>query len=252
MPIQPINIITEEATPKEVINEIAKLQKILRYLLTGGLDTENVNELSADVINTGVLNANLVTIRSDLTGSYIEMDEEGLYAFEETTGFSLLLNGKGFTSYDDLGVARISLDITAQSWGAANPAQLKFLSGGATSGIVGTNTQGDFYMGVASERTLLFGNPIQLESNGQRIDLLGNLNETSIRGFTKFYDNVTFSVGNVSFTGSISGLSTSVISDHNHGVTPGRYIQTYDSAGNVLGLQVWNASGGHSHSIGVG
>lgn len=55
--------------------------------------------------------------------------------------------------------------------------------------------------------------------------------------------------GSVTFSGTVSGLSTNTIVDHNHGVTPGRYLMTYDNAGVELGLQFWNASGGHSHTV---
>lgn len=252
MPTPQIPSIPGDANVQQLRDGIIGINRYLNYLLSS-LDTLNINRLDAKVIKTGTLDANLVTIRSDLTGSYVQMDGDGIYTYDTITGYSLLLNGKGFTSYDELSNARISLDITAQTWGAADPTQLKFLtSGGIISGSVGTNSQGSFYLGAAAEKTLLFGDPIQLESGLQRIDMFGSLNETSIRGFTKFYNDVTFSVGNVSFTGSISGLSTSVVSDHNHGLTPGRYVLTYDDAtGTNPTYQVWNASGGHSHSIGV-
>lgn len=57
------------ATSQELADAFARLQKEVDYLLNGGLDTLNVKELSADVINAGVLNAALVTIRAALTGA---------------------------------------------------------------------------------------------------------------------------------------------------------------------------------------
>lgn len=44
-----------------------------------------------------------------------------------------------------------------------------------------------------------------------------------------------------------SGASTSSY-NHSHGITSGRYVQTYDSAGNVLGLQQFT-SDSHSHTV---
>lgn len=102
MPIQPINIITEEASKEDLINELAKLQKTLRYLLTGGLDTDNVNELNANVLNAGVVNSNLVTIRSELTGSsFIQIDGNGIRASDGTINtFEIDVNGNAYFSGD--------------------------------------------------------------------------------------------------------------------------------------------------------
>lgn len=59
MPTQPINIITEEATLEQLINELAKLQKMLRYLLNGQIDFENIRarSIKADNIEVGTLTA---------------------------------------------------------------------------------------------------------------------------------------------------------------------------------------------------
>lgn len=59
-----------------------------------------------------------------------------------------------------------------------------------------------------------------------------------------------YMVGNTSFSGTtVTGLITNTISDHNHGITSGRYLMTYDSGGLELGLQLFSASGGHSHTV---
>lgn len=59
MPTQPINIITEDATLEQLINELAKLQKMLRYLLNGQIDFENIRarSIKADNIEVGTLTA---------------------------------------------------------------------------------------------------------------------------------------------------------------------------------------------------
>jgi hypothetical protein len=105
MPIQPINIITEEASKEDLINEIAKLQKILRYLLNGGLDTENVNELNANVIiaNTitaekmnvnelSAISANMGEVTAGIiTGLLIRTADQGVYPRIELSSTSDIL-----------------------------------------------------------------------------------------------------------------------------------------------------------------
>lgn len=59
MPIQPINIVNENLSPEDLINELAKLQKMLRYLLNGQIDFENVRarSIKAENIEVGTLTA---------------------------------------------------------------------------------------------------------------------------------------------------------------------------------------------------
>lgn len=71
--------VSSNMTLPELLNEFAKVQKLLDYLLNGGLDTLNVLELSADVINTGILNAGLVKVHANLSGSaFITIDGNGI------------------------------------------------------------------------------------------------------------------------------------------------------------------------------
>jgi hypothetical protein len=58
-----------DISTKDLADLVARLIKEVTYLLNGGLDTLNVNELSADVINAGTLNAALVTVKAALTGA---------------------------------------------------------------------------------------------------------------------------------------------------------------------------------------
>jgi phage minor structural protein, N-terminal region len=44
------------------------------------------------------------------------------------------------------------------------------------------------------------------------------------------------------------GADTTPAGGHNHGISPGRYIMTYDAAGNELGLQLWVAAAAHVHN----
>lgn len=98
MPVQPFHIVDKlhgknlQDQVDYLTNELAKTQKILRYLLNGGLDTDNVNELNAKVVNAGILNTNLVTIKAEDGSAYYLIDKNGIVAnngMENTFDFDL-------------------------------------------------------------------------------------------------------------------------------------------------------------------
>lgn len=98
MPVQPFHIVDKlhgknlQDQVDYLTNELAKTQKILRYLLNGGLDTDNVNELNAKVVNAGILNTNLVTIKAEDGSAYYLIDKNGIVAnngSENTFDFDL-------------------------------------------------------------------------------------------------------------------------------------------------------------------
>jgi phosphohistidine swiveling domain-containing protein len=65
--------------------------------------------------------------------------------------------------------------------------------------------------------------------------------------------NSIVTVGGVSLQSELGSKATAgaaTISNgaHNHGITPGRYIQTYDSVGNPLGYQQWVTASAHAHN----
>lgn len=85
MPTIPFHIVenrydkTLEERVEYLTNELAKTQKALRYLLSNGnIDTENVRELNAEVVNAGTLNTNLVTILSQIGNKFLKIDENGM------------------------------------------------------------------------------------------------------------------------------------------------------------------------------
>lgn len=65
---------------QELADMVGRLIKEVNYLLNGGLDTLNVNELSADVINAGTLNANLVSVAAQNSGKSFTLDTNGIRA----------------------------------------------------------------------------------------------------------------------------------------------------------------------------
>jgi len=79
-----------------LVDSVEKMRKYLMWILQS-LDTLNVKELSADVINTGILNADLVQILSETSG--ISLDSSGITAaFNSSTRVEI--NQNGLTIYD--------------------------------------------------------------------------------------------------------------------------------------------------------
>jgi hypothetical protein len=144
MPIPTFTGLGPEPQFEDVVNKLNRLtQEVTNIMLN--LDSLNVVSLTADHVDTGTLDANLVTVRSDLTGSsFIQIDGEGIRAsdgvintFEidttgkayfrgditseatitgsliqtATTGRRLALSGNEFIAYDENGTRRIAYEI---------------------------------------------------------------------------------------------------------------------------------------------
>jgi hypothetical protein len=93
MPTPMLPGISSGMDQKQIINYLARIHKELQWLL-GNLDTLNIRELNADVVNAGTLNANLVRIRSDLTSGYVQWDANGMIINNGVYNtFSVDLNG---------------------------------------------------------------------------------------------------------------------------------------------------------------
>lgn len=96
MPTPSFGSLNQDATNEQIIDYIYKLEKELNYLLLS-LDTTNVNRLDAKVIKTGILDANLVTVRSDLTTGYVQIDSNGLRANNGTINtFEIDVSGSAY------------------------------------------------------------------------------------------------------------------------------------------------------------
>lgn len=250
MPIPTFTGLGPDPQYEDIVNKVNTLVAELRNLMLT-LDSLNVVSLTADHVDTGTLNANLVTIRSDLLGtSYLQLDGNGIRAnnglidtFEidtdgnayfrgnitsdaiitgalirtATSGRRLTLIGNEFIAYDANGTRRIAYEILDS---------------------VGTN---DYYYGIK-----WYGadglEKMQMQSNDTGFFMGG--------GAFGINADILMQGGSFDFGAvNVYGLITNTISDHDHGVTSGRYLKTYDSGGVELGLQLWSASGGHSHTV---
>jgi hypothetical protein len=189
-----------DISTKDLADLVARLIKEVTYLLNGGLDTLNVNELSADVINAGTLNALLVQIKSALSGATITIDGNG-FKTTYTNGMTISIDQNGFKAVYNTGVT-ITIDqngfkinngtndvFTVSTAGVANFAGN--ITAGANINIVSNATIGgklfldgsNFLNGVywngtsiqlyidPAAGTLRFSAPGGIYANGKRIDI---------------------------------------------------------------------------------
>lgn len=249
----------------DIVNKVNRLTAELTNLMLS-LDSLNVVSLTADHIDTGTLNANLVTIRSDLVGSsYLQLDGNGIRAnngvintFEISTSGDAFFRGKFEAKHaiigDETTPATINIHYGTNKYiqmqGATTTSTETFLMGFASSpgGTPSNLARADFLATLLNFGTGV--NFIEFQTNTGLITstYLRTRSDAEIGGVLDVLGNAFFAQ-NAAFNGTVSGLITNTISDHNHGVTPGRYLKTYDNAGVELGLQVWNASGGHAHTV---
>lgn len=265
MPTPQIPSIPGDANVQQLRDGIIGINRYLNYLLSS-LDTLNINRLDAKVIKTGTLDANLVTIRSDLLGSsYLQLDGNGIRAnngvidtFEISTSGDAFFRGKFEAKHaiigDETTPATINIHYGTNKYiqmqGATTTSTETFLMGFASSpgGTPSNLARADFLATLLNFGTGV--NFIEFQTNTGLITstYLRTRSDAEIGGVLDVLGNAFFAQ-NAAFNGTVSGLITNTISDHNHGVTPGRYLKTYDNAGVELGLQVWNASGGHAHTV---
>lgn len=202
MPTQPINVIQEPLTPEQLSEELAKLQKLLRYLLNGQLDFENVRarsikaenievgtltaeeiaantitaekmnvtELSAISANLGHITAGLIEainiIGSIITGSLIQTRAEGQYprSFIASNG-------------DFFGIQGSPTDRMTVIPGFGNRPTLSFETNSATTILTQNNSTFSFSSSNQMSISTTFGAininaPGGVYANGIRIDVV--------------------------------------------------------------------------------
>lgn len=230
----------------EVVDYVHKLEKELNYLLQN-LDTLNVSRLDAKVIKTGTLDANLVTVKSDLAGSsYLQIDGLGIRAnngFINT--FEIDSTGQAYfrgniTSDAVITGAKVQTAASGRRIEMANNQLSAYGSNGSPRIQFREISAFDYYelwflnsfgtqMGVISASSSQFNIAAQ---NGANMVLGGNIYVGSGSAFV-------FQASN-----TVSGLRTDAVGSHNHGIPSGTVLMT-DGGGTVTFV----ASGGHSHNV---
>lgn len=205
-----------DASTKELADYVARLIKEVNYLLNGGLDTLNVNELSADVINAGTLNAALVTVKAALTGAaFILINAaQGMVINDGTKNtFQADINGLvtmvGALIQSAAAYPRVEMNSTNSLFGAYQSAnqyvRMDPAASGATPGFTFQNGAGitallyllttDLFMATpagSANIQISSGSDLFLNSNGSvKLNPSGSLQINGTSGYTGFVDVVT-------------------------------------------------------------
>ncbi len=278
MPIQPIRVLSEVVSHEELCDVVARFQKYVNFLQSKNIDSENAREIGGWEIDTDKLSA----IDGDVglyTGDDVadpvrlwagsvskdsapwrvhksgKMYATGAVIQSTATGERIVIDPTGFHSYDAGGIERITIGtapvkgvkaIVFRNIAGVEQAVATF----DTETVDGALRTGQYYT--------CGGSYILIEPNGDiRIQRgTSTLSEgLRIRSFSRPEMNdgngwATIAKQSDLTSKATTGVNTSSHTqpDHNHAISPGRYLMTYDSAGNQLGLQQWVASGGFSHS----
>lgn len=141
MPVPDISGLPPFADFEMVVKKFNELVQKYNNLLVN-MDSLNVISLTADHIDAGTLDANIVTIRSDLTNGYIQIDGTGLIVNNGLFNtFTVDINGNvTMTSaliQSALGYPKIMLN-SANNLLLAYASETQFLNIEASSGAYGT------------------------------------------------------------------------------------------------------------------
>jgi|GEM_PF-4887497 len=226
---------------KKLLNAYVMLTEELTFLLNN-LDTRNINELNAELINAGTINANLVQIKSDLmAGGYIKIDGEGMKINDGTTDTMVVgLDGKpkmtGAEIRSKAGYPAVVMDPDSNLFGAYKDLNnlikieadfggapgLRFIQGGAIRGNIHT---------LYGDLTMEGLNGLSLQSAAGRdvnIDVF-NGGKIYVSDFDDVYDRQSnISLGYLLGEAATAGASTTPSGGHNHGIPDGTQLRTAD------------------------
>lgn len=180
MPTPQFGGLGDNPTLPDVIDYVYKLEKELNYLLQN-LDTSNVNRLDAKVIKVGTLDANLVTIRSDLSGtSYLQMDTNGIRANNGTINtFEIDSTGAAYFRGNITSDATIT-GATIRT-GAVGTDRIE-LSGGKFQGLTSSNQTTGLYFDIGTIAGTGIADLFLYHNNTKLAEFYDGLTYFAIRG----------------------------------------------------------------------
>lgn len=251
MPVPTFSGLPPHATFQDHEDKINTLVNQLRNLLLN-LDTLNIAELSADVINAGTINANLVQIRSDLTTGYIQIDKNGMVVNNGLYDtFKVDMNGAvTMTSalvQSAVGYPKVVMDPVTTLFGAYYDED-DFIE--VQAGYGTTNSLNFWQAGNLRGRlNTLLGYLEIYGANGLLINADQNAIEFAGEEF-QFPDWHSIVNGNgdtlyESF--AHAGISTGMSGGHNHSIPDGTRLATTNGTGTITGYVTWSAAPNHSH-----
>lgn len=230
MPLPTLTGLRPKPTTEDIIRKINELVNELNMLLLN-LDTLNVVSLNAEVIEANTITGDKIAANT-ITADKLDVDE--LSAITANLG---TVTAGSITSNTTINVgtdATIGNNIFLGDQNSGTLKSIRFSnSPGAgarinyLSGDLSFIAEGFVSLNIGSSQGLVVNKKVAAPS----------FDATS--GMT---------INGIAVIKSGDSTSAHTQPDHNHGITPGRYIMTYDSDGNQLGLQQWAASGGFTHS----
>jgi hypothetical protein len=230
----------------------------LNFFFTN-LDSLNVKHLTADVIDAGTLNANLVTIRSDLTaGAYIQIDGTGFTINDGTRDtFHADINGQvtmtGAVVQSALGYPRVVMDPTGNLIGAYQDSDdfislVPLFSGTPSVNFTASGTlRGQIHVETSSNDLRIVGTSgILLQTSSGDIELrpatIGGL--VTIPSWSLLYSSGTSTDLQTYLNGKAGvGANTSSAGGHTHGIPNGTVLMV-DGGGTVT----FSSEPDHSHT----
>jgi hypothetical protein len=260
MPVPAFTGAPSWATTEDIRKQLNAIVDELNFFFTN-LDSLNIKHLTADVIDAGTLNANLVTIRSDLTNGFIQIDGTGMKVNNGTFDtFTVSIDGNvTMTSaliQSASGFPRVVMDPNSDLFGAYTSATNSIVVGAFNSGSGApyfefTNgalnvsmdlTSGIFDIGGNSDARLQFPSG-DLELRG-RDNFLFATNFTWVPDWNQIKDQNTQNTLQDEFdTFATKGTSTSLSGAHNHGI-PHDTVLMVQGGGTVT----FKAADTHSHT----
>lgn len=256
MPIPDLSGVPPWAEYEDLKNKINDIVAKYNNLLVN-LDSLNVVSLTADHIDAGTIDANLVTIRSDLTaGAYIQIDGNGMKINNGTYDtFTANINGyvtmTGALIQSKNGYPMLVMDPDNNLFGAYSN-ETNYIQMVPVAVDTGSpqlrmvSPVGSLSLYQQANVSLIYGFNSEIRLESQRdIVLTPGLPANYIRmPFEQVLDtNKGTSLYAQLLSKASAGVSTGLSGSHNHGIPDGTSLRTADG-----GTVTFFAAGQHSHA----
>lgn len=254
MPVPDTSGVPPWATFDDLKNKMNELVGKYNNLLVN-LDSLNVVSLTAETITTGTLDANRVTIRSDLTaGAYIQIDGNGMTINDGSTDtFRADITGKvtmtGALIRSKTGYPLVIMDPATDLFGAYQDANnhIRMITNYAGTTAIEFTTAGSLrgrfntLLGYLSLESL---GPLELRSNSGDILLEPTSGSVYLQynDFSKIKNN-TQTLQAALNGRATAGANTGSAGAHNHGISPGTQLAVFGG-----GFVTWVGAADHVHS----
>lgn len=254
MPTPSLPELGDNPSPKQITDYVVKLQRDLDWLLQN-LDDLNVKRIRADSIYAGTIDANVVTIRSDLTGgAYVEIDGDGM-VINNGLFDTLVADTNGKLTLTEvlvqsrLGYPKVVLNSADNLFGAYASSTnyvemdvLSTLSGTPALLFVDMPTTAAMYLGGDSFY-LNAGTSLTMQADSFQFDLF------DLSGYIQFpkWSSILSVMDGETLESALSGkasvgMLTGPAGDHNHGIPFGTQLMVQGG-----GVVTWVPAGTHTH-----